>query len=117
MFNAEAVKNAASNESGAMNGFLGVGMMNMAAGSGMMGPVTNNAFSIQGASSTTNTPVDPYAKEQENNGITICSNCGAKVTGKFCSECGTLVNATKKCSNCGMDVNGKFCANCGTKVE
>ena len=57
-----------------------------------------------------------------------CSNCGAVVTGKFCTECGTAVAPVeeapateeagpKKCPNCGAEVTGKFCTECGTKVE
>ena len=112
-----AMSDAANNANGAANGFMGVGMMNMAAGTGMIGNVTSNAFSAQGASSTTSTPIDPYAKTDVNNSAKVCPNCGKNVFGKFCSECGTLVTGVKKCSNCGMEVTGKFCGNCGTQVQ
>lgn len=108
-----AMGDAANNANGAANGFMGVGMMNMAAGTGMIGSVTSNAFSAQGASSTTSTPIDPYNKVES----LVCTNCGNIVTGKFCSECGTPVNKVKKCTNCGMEVTGKFCENCGTQVQ
>jgi len=110
-----AMGDAANNANGAANGFMGVGMMNMAAGSGMVGNVTSNAFSAQGAPSSTNS-FDPYAKTNENVNTKHCTNCGHIVTGKFCSNCGTPVNA-KRCTNCGLDVDGNFCSNCGTKVE
>lgn len=119
-----AMNDAANNANGAANGFMGVGMVNMATGTNMMGQVSNNAFQAQGASSVATTPVDPYAKPQEEvvtpaptQEKTICTNCGKEVTGKFCGECGTPVQVIKKCSNCGMEVHGNFCGNCGTKVE
>ncbi len=113
-----AMQDAANNSNGAANGFMGVGMMNMAAGSGMIGNVTANAFSAQGKS-TSSTPVDPY---NHSNGASVdeekvCSKCGAKVTGKFCSECGTPTSDIKVCPKCGTEVTGKFCTNCGTEIQ
>ncbi len=119
-----AMQDAANNSAGAATGFMGVGMMNMASSTGMMGGAVQNAFSAQGAS-TTSSPVDPYSKNEtvansiSNNDVakTICKNCGKEVVGKFCSECGTPVEEVKKCPNCNTEVTGKFCSNCGTKIE
>lgn len=74
---AEALKSAASNENGAMTGFMG---MNMAsgAGAGLMGAV-NQAPQIQEVSTVSS---------EEQLQPKFCSNCGAKVSGKFCSQCG-----------------------------
>lgn len=43
--------------------------------------------------------------------------CGAKVTGKFCGECGAEVKRRLTCPNCDADNSGtaKFCGNCGHK--
>lgn len=116
-----AMSDAANNPNGAAAGFMGVGMMNMAAGSGMMGNATSNAFAATGAPASTPTPVDPYAQPQvETPNIQAgakCTNCGNPVSGKFCPECGTPVSTVKKCSNCGLEVTGKFCSNCGTPAE
>lgn len=114
---ANAVQDAAKNEGGAANGFMGVGMMNMASG-GMIGGVAQNPFNQNNQAPTTT--VDPFqgkeTRSTTNN--TICSKCGATVNGKFCSECGTPVASRNKiCSKCGTEVNGKFCTNCGTAVE
>jgi len=85
---AEAVKDAANNESGAMTGFMGVGMMNNAAG-GMMGGVVSNAFNNDPASQTS---YDPYTKEtttEVNTTVNFCPNCGSKAqNGNFCTNCG-----------------------------
>lgn len=67
---AEAMKNAASNENGAMMGFAGFNMANTA-GATMMGAVSEAQSNNQ---------------EQPNK---FCSNCGNPVSGNFCTNCGT----------------------------
>lgn len=113
-----AVQDAAKNESGAMNGFMGVGMMNMASG-GMIGGAIGTPF-VNNKASTIN--IDPYQQNQNgvsvNNGVK-CANCGNIITGKFCDECGTKAPeiAQKKCPKCGTIARGKFCTECGSKIE
>ena len=113
-----AVQDAAKNESGAMNGFMGVGMMNMASG-GMIGGAIGTPF-VNNKASTIN--VDPYQQNQNgvsvNNGVK-CANCGNIITGKFCDECGTKAPeiVQKKCPKCGTIARGKFCTECGSKIE
>lgn len=104
----DAVKDAANNPGGATTGFMGVGMMNMASG-GMIGGTAGGAFANQGVSAN----VDPFAKKEEA-GVE-CSNCKAKVTGKFCTECGTPRPESKEvmCPNCNIPITGKFCNECG----
>lgn len=122
-----AVQDAAKNEAGAMNGFMGVGMMNMASG-GMIGGATQNPFVANGGAAAI--PVDPYKKPVEGaapvvatagatQSVVKCPKCGAMVNGKFCSECGTKTssNESKKCPKCGVEAKGKFCTECGTKIE
>lgn len=80
---AEALKNAASNENGAMMGFAG---MNMAgnAGAGLMGAVNQNAANqvTEKVASTGNGEVPNF-----------CPNCGTKTSGSnFCGNCGTKLN-------------------------
>ena len=112
---AQAVQDAANNQGGAMNGFMGVGMMNMATGSAVSGA----------ANSAMNTPMQPAPIPGPTAVVATtpaasevkCPKCGAAVNGKFCSECGASVSTVKKCSNCGKDVEGKFCTECGTKAE
>lgn len=122
---ANAVQDAAKNEGGAVNGFMGVGMMNMAS-SGMIGGAAQNPFNQNNQATTEK--VDPFAKTEpvvanttqtQEESKATCTKCGASVNGKFCSECGTpVVTDTKKfCSKCGTEVKGKFCTNCGTAVE
>ena len=108
---ADAMKAAASNEAGAMTGFMGMGMA-MNAGGGMN---AQNLFAMgqqqQTASAASSAPASPAADSWK------CS-CGATVTGKFCPECGSKkpepVQANAwKCS-CGATVTGKFCPECGS---
>ena len=105
---AQAVQDAANNAGGAANGFMGVGMMNMASGGVMGGVVTNNqaAQTTQGATQN----YDPYA-----NGA-VGQQPQAVEAGEQETAQGQE-NATKFCPNCGTQSNGgNFCVNCGTKL-
>ncbi len=76
---ANAVQDAANNTSGAANGFMGVGMMNMASGGVMGGVATNSA------------PGQNNNQAAATNGAKFCTNCGSPVDGAFCSKCGNKV--------------------------
>lgn len=131
---ANAVQDAAKNEGGAMNGFMGVGMVNMASG-GMMGGVAQSPFNGQ-TNNSFQQMSDPFAKSNNMQSTTAgvaeqvvdskrhCSNCGTEVTGKFCTNCGTKYeevipeeSKSNKCPKCGLDFTGKFCPECGTSIE
>lgn len=119
----EAMKNAGANEGGAMNGFLGVGMMNNMTGNVMGGAAQSIWQEPQQQPAVPQqapvTPVAAVASTQDDSWE--CPNCKTKATGKFCTECGTKKpEETKKhCSNCGKEIKdgAKFCPECGTKVE
>ena len=102
---ADAMKAAASNEAGAMTGFMGMGMA-MNAGGGMN---AQNLFAM-GQQQQTQQPT-PAASGWK------CS-CGAVVTGKFCPECGSKkpepVQAGSWKCKCGATAAGKFCPECGS---
>ena len=99
---ADAMKAAASNEAGAMNGFVGMGMA-MNAGGGM------NAQNLFAMGQNQPQPTAPAAN-------TWTCGCGATVSGKFCTECGAKKPSDEgwQCS-CGAVNKGKFCAECGAK--
>lgn len=106
---ADAMKAAASNEGGAMNGFVGMGMA-MNAGGGMN---AQNLFAMgqqQQAAQQQATPVSV-----PDNGWK-CS-CGVIANGKFCPECGSPKpqEANGWTCSCGEINKGKFCQNCGLK--
>lgn len=97
---AEAMKAAASNTSGAMNGFIG---MNMATGAG--GFNAQDLFKMGQTQPQQAAPAKGWK----------CPKCGAVATGKFCPECGTAKPEDGwKCA-CGAVNKGKFCAECGAK--
>ena len=135
---ADAMKAAASNEAGAMTGFMGLGMaMNAGGGAGAaqnlfaMGqqqqqqqqqqaaPAPGGWTCACGASVNGNFCPNCGAKKPEPKpaaGAWKCS-CGATASGKFCPECGAPKPADEAgwtCS-CGTVNKGKFCQNCGGK--
>ena len=102
---ADAMKAAASNEAGAMTGFMGMGMA-MNAGGGMN---AQNLFAMsqQQAQSKQSAPEANSWK----------CKCGTTAAGNFCPECGSPKPAAEEgwtCS-CGAVNKGKFCQNCGAK--
>ena len=120
---ADAMKAAASNEGGAMNGFIGMGMA-MNAGGGMN---AQNLFARgaqqeearrreeleRQAAQAAQAPAPQAAPAADSWQCT----CGATVTGKFCPECGSpkpVQEAGWTCS-CGAVNKGKFCSECGAK--
>ena len=104
---ADAMRAAAANEGGAMNGFVGMGMA-MNAG-GAMNAANLYAMGQQQQQAAPAAPAAPAA------GGWKCA-CGATATGNFCTECGAKKPADEgwTCS-CGAVNKGKFCPNCGAK--
>ncbi len=102
---ADAMKAAASNEAGAMTGFMGMGMA-MNAGGGMN---AQNLFAMGQQQQAAQPQSAPAANSWK------CS-CGATATGNFCQECGSPRPAADgwTCA-CGTVNKGKFCSNCGAK--
>ena len=82
-----AVQDAANNANGAANGFMGVGMMNMASG-GMMGAAATGPFQNQGVTAQDlGNGADTTTSSGE--GANFCPKCGAPANGaNFCPKCG-----------------------------
>jgi membrane protease subunit (stomatin/prohibitin family) len=103
----DAMRTAAGNTGGAMTGFMGMGMANMAGG---MNP--QNLFAMGAAQQQ----APQQAAAPAGAGGWTCSCGHAGNTGKFCAECGKPAPtpaAVWDCS-CGHKGNtGKFCAECG----
>lgn len=108
---ADAMKAAASNENGAMTGFMGVGMaMNAGGGAG----AAQDLFTMGRQ--------DRQAQQQNAAAAPAGSwkcKCGATATGNFCPECGSKkpepVQAESWTCKCGSVNTGNFCPNCGSK--
>ncbi len=138
---ADAMKAAASNEAGAMSGFMGMGMAMNAGGmnaqnlfamgqqqQAQAAPDTQKTMDGDGAEqwkcSCGNVAVGKFcqncgAKKPEDRpvaGAWKCQ-CGATATGKFCPECGSPkpTDTDGWTCSCGTVNKGKFCQNCGTK--
>ena len=103
----DAMRAAASNEGGAMAGFMGMGLAGMAGGMG-----AGNLFQM--ASQQQPTPPAPSAPSAPEDSWT-CS-CGTVNTGKFCRECGSSKPrpADSWTCSCGFVNTGRFCPQCGS---
>lgn len=115
---ADAMRAAASNESGAMGGFVGMGF---AAGAGGMNAGNLFAQAQQeeaarierqaAAPAASAAPAAPAAPAADS---WACS-CGTVNSGRFCMECGNPKPADGWTCSCGAVNKGKFCPECGAK--
>ena len=99
---AQAVQDAAKNEAGAVNGMMGVGMVNIASGGAMGGAINNQTPG-------TSMNLDPY-----NTGVV------AGATAQAAPQEGAPAQAEgekKFCPQCGAENHGNFCTKCGTKLS
>jgi membrane protease subunit (stomatin/prohibitin family) len=122
---ADAMRDAAKNEGGAMMGFMGMNMADMSGAAGQnayagvpsQAPANHYATADNGGFGRHAAQAAPAAPAAD---TWKCPNCGTDNTGKFCNECGTPKPApapepaTWKCPNCGNENAGKFCSECGT---
>lgn len=109
---ADAMKAAASNEAGAMNGFVGMGMAMNAGGASNAQGFFNMAQQQQAQQ-----PQQPQPQQQApSQSGWKCAKCGATATGKFCPECGSPKPAEQNgwTCKCGAVNKGKFCQECGS---
>ena len=134
----DVMEKAASNANGAANGFMGLGMMNMATG-GMGNAVMQNAFNPAQTAyqpQANQAPVQPQepvapveqpAPAQEpaveetpvanNNEVT--ANAENTANGWVCPTCGNTATG-KFCGECGTkkpEPKADVCPNCGTKIN
>ena len=121
---ADAMKAAASNEAGAMTGFLGMGMaMNQGAAAN-----AQNLYAM--GQNAAKSDAWKCACGTESTGK-FCPNCGAKKpegwtcacgsvnSGNFCPNCGAKRPTDTECPQCGksLDAGAKFCPECGKKID
>ena len=116
----DAMRAAASNSSGAMTGFMGMGMA-MNAGGGMN---AQDLFAMgqqrQAQQAQVQQPAPgptPVTSGAAGAAAWKCPQCGNMASGKFCTECGTAKPAEDAgwTCTCGAVNKGKFCSNCGAK--
>lgn len=133
---ANAVQDAANNANGSANGFMGIGMMNMASG-GMMGGAAMNPFNNPNAQASTQN-YDPYQKPATPEQPQQAENVSSPVeevkeeTPVTIEEQPTVIEEAKPveevapastssiggfCPDCGTKIIGRFCTGCGKKLS
>ncbi len=108
----QAMQDAAKNTSGAVNAFMGMGMVQ-----GMGGGVNPGQLFAMGQQQQVAAPAPAPAPAAAPAANTWTCSCGTANTGKFCQNCGSPQPAPAEgwtCS-CGTVNTGKFCQNCGSK--
>ncbi|MDO5063045.1 MAG: SPFH domain-containing protein [Peptostreptococcaceae bacterium] len=122
---ADAMRSAASNENGAMMGFMGMGMAAQAGGMNAQG-----LFNIGQQQQAQQAQAQQQTQHQQApqtpppaQGTWTCQ-CGSVNTGKFCPECGSTkpIATTIVCDKCGWqapqgDRLPKFCPECGDPIN
>ena len=100
---ADAMRTAAGNAGGAMNGFVGMGFAQGAGGANAAGLFAMGKEQNQ---------ADVPAQNADCAWNCACGKTGN--TGKFCSECGKpRPDGAWFCTECGAKNTGKFCSECG----
>ena len=111
---ADAMRAAAANESGAVGAFMGMGFAGNAGGmnaGNLFAQAEREEQIRREAQAQTQQPAAPAAANKDS---WTCS-CGATNTGKFCAECGIPKPADGWTCSCGAVNKGKFCPECGAK--
>lgn len=105
---ARGLEAAGGNANGSMAGFMGMGIGMNATGGFMGAASSTNARQMEMNQSA--------AEVKKSNEYGWICACGAKNTGKFCTECGAQKPSddTWTCE-CGAVNKGKFCSECGKK--
>ncbi len=123
----EAMKNAGANANGAVNGFMGLGMMGTVGGNNATAAGLGAVQQAQGQPQTgffAGQQAAPAAAPAAPVAAGWTCSCGQTGnTGKFCGNCGKPqpAAAPTACPKCGWQpADGnmpKFCPECGTKIE
>jgi len=117
---ADAMKMAASNEGGAMTGFMGMGMAMNAGGFNAQNLFAMGQQQQQQAQPAMQQPSQTTVQQSSNTPASSAAgwtcSCGQEGnTGKFCQGCGSPkpAPAEKWQCSCGALAEGKFCPECG----
>jgi membrane protease subunit (stomatin/prohibitin family) len=117
---ASALEAAAANESGAMTGFMGLGLAQSA-----IGGVNPSSLYAMGQQPPPQGPFDTGPAHDAAAAPGWTCTCGAHNSGKFCAECGIAKPAgvpQYRCDKCGWvppdpTKPSKFCPECGDPFD
>lgn len=106
----DAMRAAASNEAGAMMGFMGMGMAQQAGGTN-----PQNLFAMGQQMQAQQMQAQQAQQMNQPQGEVWNCSCGTTNQGNFCMNCGTPKPKKDWTCSCGTLNQGNFCMNCGTK--
>ena len=118
---ADTMQIAAGNPAGAMNGFMGMGMVGMGQGGGF--GAAQNMYNAAVMQQQVQREAEEALRKQNASAQTPAEggwkcSCGATATGKFCPECGSKKPEPQQANSwkckCGATATGKFCPECGS---
>ena len=116
---ADAMKMAASNEGGAMTGFMGMGMAAQAGGMNAQSLYQMGAQQQAARQEQQRQQAPVQMQPTGGNGGSWTCSCGAINNGNFCMNCGSKRPVPKMAAewtcSCGTVNSGNFCMNCGAK--
>lgn len=112
---ADAMKAAASNNSGAMTGFMGMGMAMNAGGMNAANLYAMGNQQQAGQAQAGQQMQQPVQQQTMAGAQGWICTCGTMNNGNFCTECGAKRPDTPWTCTCGTVNSGKFCTECGNK--
>ncbi len=117
---ANAMETAAGNSAGAMTGFMGMGMVGMGGQGGFNAAQGFYNQGVQQQQQMQQQQMQQQQMQQQQSAPaqnTWSCNCGATVSGNFCTQCGSKkpepVAQDGWTCGCGAKNTGKFCMECG----
>lgn len=125
----DAMRAAASNEGGAMTGFMGFGMANAMGGinaqslfnagqAGQGAPPSQYQTAAGGGFAAAGELGRSPMAQPEPQGSWTCPQCGAQSAANFCQQCGAhrpKPRSGEWTCRCGARNEGRFCQNCGNQ--
>lgn len=118
---ADALRDAARNPSGAVGGFVGLGMASQAGGARaesffeMSGRKKSEGWTCSCGQENSGRYCSACGSPRPDSSSWTCPECNSLNSGKFCTNCGSRKPEDEWRCSCGNVNRGNFCSSCGKK--